>query len=155
MAWNAQRFYTAGTLSVMEILLLAKDIQKIKDAWNYNNASSCGWAMNEFERYANHVLRNKNLIIERKIKDLPDFFSWKNEDFRLSQIPVFTRTHANKKQIDIGNRLLRTIDIQKAEFKNPYLSDDKHYVVNFTGSKGLFSVDLGQIIKGGIKKMNS
>ena len=126
---------------------LTKEISdKINDAWQYNSASTCIWAMNEFDQFVIAIMNGEHIEIEEDnliINNLLDFIQWKNKKWNFSQISILDKM-PNEKKIELINQLINDSKISKLKFNetNPNNHNFNLTLINDTGS---FQIHLGKV----------
>ena len=129
-------------------MILTQEIRnKIDEAWSYQAATSCGWAMSELDRFAVAALYKGKIEVEgysSEINNLKDFFVWKKQDFGMSQIPVL-RGIPYDRLIDIVNGLIIEFSIDHIVLKETDVNNH-YFQLKFCCQTGGFDVEIGKIL---------
>lgn len=118
---------------------------RIEDAWTYQAASSCGWAMSELNTFALVALRNGLVQVENytvDITNLKTFLIWKSQEVIMAEIPILRR--------EPPTRLIRTVnslvkDFAVSSITMREVNENTHYLtLKFSGQEGYFNLDIGR-----------
>lgn len=119
---------------------------KISEAWNYNSAGTCSYAIAELNRYVDALLKSENVEIEDEnivLHNLGEFIIWKNKKWDLGQISILTEKK-NTFIIELLNNLIINCRINKVKFieTDP---NNRRFGINLISDEGQFSVYIGNV----------
>ena len=127
------------------ITLTHETLDKIGEAWSYQAATSCNWALSTLDKYSIIPLQGGDLEIETnygklKINNIIEFLFWKNKDNRVNELSTL-----NFKTTDAKIKILNSI-FHNSDFKNIQIkkaSNDGNYLdLTPINSQGKFRIAL-------------
>lgn len=116
---------------------------KIEDAWTYQAASSCSWAMSELNTFALVALHNGLVQVENytvDITDLKTFLIWKSREVILSEIPILN-CEPPIKLIRIVNSLVEDFAVSSIILRESD-ANNRYFSMKLSGQEGYFNLDI-------------
>ncbi len=125
--------------------LTNETLEKIGEAWSYQAATSCSWAMSTFDKYSIIPLHGGVLEIETNkgkliINNITDFLFWKNKDNRVKELSTLNFKGTNEK-IKILNSILHNSDFKIIELRKTSNAGD-YWDLSPVNSRGKFHIAL-------------
>lgn len=119
---------------------------KIEDAWQYNSASTCQWAMFELDKFVDELLNDESVEVENEnitFNSLSDFVIWKNKKWILGQISICNNKTIQDK-IYIINTLIHNLKVERVKFNETDPNNHRFHIL-LTSNSGKFQIYLGKV----------
>lgn len=125
--------------------LTKNTLEKIWEAWSYQGASSCSWAMSELDKYSIIPLYGGQLEIEGQtgnmsVDNIKDFLFWKNSDFRVKELSTL-RYKGTADLAGLINRITASGNFTRAFLKR-LDNNNQYFDLRLIDSDREFSLEL-------------
>jgi hypothetical protein len=125
--------------------LTKNTLEKIWEAWSYQAASPCSWAMSELDKYSIIPLHGGQLEIEGQtgnlsVDNIKEFLFWKNSDFRVRELSTL-RYQATADLAVLINRIAASGNFNRAFLKR-LDNNNQYFDLRLIDSDREFSLEL-------------